>query len=206
MKSTKTSVSRTKKATKEDAGDTVARAQDAVLEILEEQGVLAGINLNEVAKHAKVNRGLVYHYFGTRRGLLRSAIARRMKENQEEIRTPKEPMKLGDRVVHALRRTLGRTDTLRLATLLHLDGSAAPKLMPNAETTLILLERDREMKLVPDHEDLEALHVSYAALVYGYVLFREIFARDLDIDAEELDTRMEHCIARLFDDPEKKSR
>lgn len=200
MKPTKTSRGGTRKAAKEDAGDSVARAQDAVLEILEEQGVLTGINLNEVAQHAKVNRGLVYHYFGTRRGLLRSAIVRRMNENQDETRTPKKAMKLGDRVVHALRRTISGLGTLRLTTLLHLDGSAAPKLMPNAETTLILLERDREKKLVPDHEDLEALHTSYAALVYGYALFREVFARDLDIDVEELDSRMEDCIMRLFDE------
>ncbi|MEH6528223.1 MAG: TetR/AcrR family transcriptional regulator [Sneathiella sp.] len=189
----------TNKSPNGNSDDSVTRVQNAVLDILEKEGVLSGINLNEVAKHAKVNRGLVYHHFGTRRGLLRSAIRRRMIDKQQENRTPTKPMKLGERVAHALRATLDIVDTLRLTTLLHLDGSSAPDLMPNAETTLILLERDREMGLLPDVEDLKALHASYAAAVYGYAIYREIFARDLDIDLEDLDARVEKSFQILFD-------
>lgn len=55
---------------------------DAVLRLLQRDGVLAGVTLREVAKEAGVNHGQIYHYFGTRRGLLRAAIARMLEENR----------------------------------------------------------------------------------------------------------------------------
>lgn len=180
------------------APDTMAKVQRAVLEMLAEDGPLAGINLNEVAKRAGVNRTLVYHHFGTRQELLRSAIRQRMQEKRSLTRTPTEPMELGDRVVHALRNALDRADTLQLMTLLHLDGSPAPRLMPNARTTLVLLERDRALGLVPSTDDLPALHTAYAAAVYGYALFREIFARDLDLAVTDLDERFAQILPLLF--------
>ena len=48
--------------------------QRAALLLLERNGVLAGLNLRQVAEEAGVNRGLVYHYFGSRRDLLRAAL------------------------------------------------------------------------------------------------------------------------------------
>ncbi len=181
------------------AQDTIEKVQNAVLEMLEKQGVLAGINLNEVAKLAGVNRSLVYHHFGTRQEVLRSAIRKRMLDRQVHTRTPTEPMALGVRVVHGLRKAVESADTLKLSTLLHLDGSLSPKLMPNAKTTLMLLDRDVALGLAPQTDDIEALHVSYAAAVYGYALYREVFARDLDIDLVQLDARVETSLRRLFD-------
>lgn len=179
--------------------DTATKVEEAVLQMLEEQGVLVGINLNEVAKAAGVTRTLVYHHFGSRRGLLRSAIKHELRRRQVQTKTPSQPMRLGARVVHALRAVLKGGSYLRLTTLLHLDGSAAPRLMPNAETTLLQLERDRALGLMPDIDDLPALHACYAATVYGYALFREVFARDLGIDVEELDDRVIVQLERLYD-------
>ncbi len=175
------------------------KVEEAVLEMLEAQGVLTGINLNEVAKAAGVNRTLVYHHFGSRRGLLRSAIKHELRARQVQTKTPQEPMKLGARVTHALRSLLKGGSSLKLTTLLHLDGSTAPKLMPNAEATLLQLERDRALGLVPDTDDLAALHATYAASVYGYALFREVFARDLMIDQDALDARVLAVMEQLFD-------
>jgi AcrR family transcriptional regulator len=186
-------------AARQDQTDTATKVEEAVLAMLEEQGVLNGINLNEVAKAAGVNRTLVYHHFGTRRGLLRSAIKHELRKRQVQTRTPSEPMRLGARVVHGLRALLGGGSSLRLTTLLHLDGSIAPRLMPNAETTLLQLERDRALGLTPDTDDLPALHASYAAGVYGYALFREVFARDLGIPVEDLDDRVLAQFERLYD-------
>lgn len=180
------------------AQNTIEKVQNAVLEMLDKQGVLAGINLNEVAKLAGVNRSLVYHHFGTRQGLLRSAVRKRMHDIQVHSHTPTEPMALGDRVVDGLLKAIGGAETLKLSTLLHLDRSISPKLMPNAKTTLVLLDRDMALGLVPHTDDIEALHVSYAAAVYGYALYREIFARDLDIDLVQLDARVETSLRRLF--------
>ena len=54
---------------------TEAALQRAALDLLGRNGVLAGLNLREVADEAGVNRGLVYHYFGSRRDLLRARAA-----------------------------------------------------------------------------------------------------------------------------------
>jgi AcrR family transcriptional regulator len=186
-------------AQREDPADTASKVEEAVLEMLEKQGVLTGINLNDVAKAAGVSRTLVYHHFGTRRGLLRSAIKHELRRRQVQTRTPAEPMRLGARVAHGLRALLAGGWSLRLTTLLHLDGSTAPRLMPNAETTLLRLERDQALGLLPPTDDLPALHAAYAASVYGYALFREILARDLGIPVEELDDRVIAQFERLFD-------
>lgn len=175
------------------------KVEEAVLDMLEAQGVLAGINLKKVADAAGVNRTLVYHHFGSLRGLLQSAIKHELRTRQVQTKTPPEPMKLGARVTHALRSLLLGGASLKLTTLLHLDGSTAPKLMPNAETTLLQLERDKALGLVPDMDDLAALHATYAASVYGYALFREVFARDLMIDQDALDERVLAVMERLFD-------
>lgn len=176
-----------------------AKVEEAVLDMIEQQGVLNGINLNDVAKLAGVSRTLVYHHFGTRRGLLRSAIKHELQRRHVQTKTPTEPMRLGARVVHALRALLTSGSWLRLTVLLHLDGSNAPRLMPNAETTLLQLERDRALGLIRKTDDLPALHASYAAAVYGYALFREIFARDLDINVEDLDERVAAQLEQLYD-------
>ncbi|MFT4116084.1 TetR/AcrR family transcriptional regulator [Bradyrhizobium sp.] len=174
------------------------KVEEAALSMMEKEGVLAGLNLNEVAKHAGVTRGLVYHYFGSRRGLLRAAIRRRMSRERDSSRTPSDTMKLGDRVAHAVQATIKNRDVLSLTTLLHLDGSTAPRLMPNAELTLLLLQRDQALGLVPKESDLPALHAAYAAATYGYGLFREVLARDLAIPIEELDGRVIEVLRRLF--------
>lgn len=186
------------KANASSQGGTVEKVEEAALQLLAQEGVLAGLNLNEVAKHAGINRGLVYHHFGSRRGLLRSAIRRRMSKENAAWNTPSEPLPLGERVAHAVSATIESRETLKLTTLLHLDGSTAPKLMPNAEKTLLLLERDRALGLTPMSEDLLALHAAYAAASYGYAVYREIFARDLNIPVEDLDQRVISIFRTLF--------
>ena len=51
---------------------------DAALAQLERKGVLAGLNLREVADAVGVTPANIYHYFGSRQGLLRAALAREM--------------------------------------------------------------------------------------------------------------------------------
>lgn len=179
--------------------DSAAKVEEAVLEMIEQQGVLNGINLNDVANAAGVSRTLVYHHFGTRRELLRSAIKHELRRRQVQTKTPVEPMRLGARVVQGLRSLLAGGSSLRLTTLLHLDGSTAPRLIPNAETTLLQLERDQALGLVRETDDLPALHASYAAAVHGYALFREILARDLGMEVEELDERVATQLEKLYD-------
>ena len=173
--------------------------EEAALSLLEEEGVLAGLSLQEVATRAEVNRALMYHYYSSKRDLLRAAIRREMASGGEKERTPDTVMSLGKRVSAGLKRALKYKRILHLTTLLHLDGSTAPKLMPNARSTLVVLDRDRLAGKIPAGADLPGLHAAYAALTYGYVLYREVLARDLEIEPAELDGRVFAEVERIFD-------
>ena len=59
---------------KRDRSETEKRLVEVALAMMERDGVLGGLNLRKVAEAAGVNRGNIYHYFGTRRELLRAAI------------------------------------------------------------------------------------------------------------------------------------
>ena len=59
----------------------------ASLDGIERDGVLAGLNLQEVADEAGVNRGLVYRYFGSRRELLRPRRVRHWEGNDGQALT-----------------------------------------------------------------------------------------------------------------------
>jgi pimeloyl-ACP methyl ester carboxylesterase len=54
--------------------------RDAALRLLERDGVLSGISLQDVADEAGLSRGLIHHYFGSRQALLRSALEARRQE------------------------------------------------------------------------------------------------------------------------------
>jgi len=61
---------------KRSRAETERRLIEVALELIREKGVLAGLNLRKVAEGAGVNRGNIYHYFGSRQELLRAAINR----------------------------------------------------------------------------------------------------------------------------------
>ncbi|MBT5011064.1 MAG: helix-turn-helix transcriptional regulator, partial [Gammaproteobacteria bacterium] len=71
--------SQSNKAIKHNRGraETERRLIEVALELIQKNGVLAGLNLRQVAEGAGVNRGNIYHYFGSRQDLLRAAINRR---------------------------------------------------------------------------------------------------------------------------------
>ena len=65
--------------------ETERRLIEAALELIKRNGILAGLNLREVAAAAGVNRGNIYHYFGSRQELLREAIARRFRAIRKHL-------------------------------------------------------------------------------------------------------------------------
>lgn len=167
---------------------------DAVLRLLDRDGVLAGVTLREVAKEAGVNHGQIYHYFGTRRGLLRAAITRLLEENRPD------PAKHWDRPFADRRRALWQmalhqSDFIKLEALLALDEDPDLQIFPALEATRAALERDKETGALPRDADGEVMHVLTAATYLGYGVFREVMARDLGIDPGELDRRA----SRVFD-------
>ena len=52
------------------------RLMDAALDYIATRGVLGGLNLREIAEQVGVTPANIYHYFGSRRGLLRAALTR----------------------------------------------------------------------------------------------------------------------------------
>ncbi|MHB1487992.1 MAG: TetR/AcrR family transcriptional regulator [Acidimicrobiales bacterium] len=179
-----------------DRAATEAALEEAALRSLERDGVLAGLNLREVAAEAGVNRGLVYHYFGSRRELLRAALRadarRRFAEVAESAGLP-----LRERFARFLRTILRHRRAVNLVTLLVQDGDRSMRTMPLREGTLAVLRRDVEDGYLDDL-DLGAVHVAMVSLAYGYVLYREHFAAELTLTVGQLDERFASICDRML--------
>ncbi len=178
---------------------TEAALEDAALELLRRDGVLAGLNLREVADHAGVNRGLVYHYYGSRAKLLQRAIKRHGQANLQRL--------------HGLNRLVGAhrwrrffevviadPEPIELTTLLLLDDTTQLRTMPLRDATRASIARDVVAgDLAPDI-DQTALHAVMVTAAYGYLLYRKSFARELEMAVEELDERVAHLLyGRMLD-------
>ncbi len=168
--------------------------EESALELLEESGVLAGLNLREVAERAGMNRGLVYHYFGSRQELLRAALGRGLKERLEAV-SAGEKLPFRARMVRFLRTMISQRRVIRIASLLLLDNDRALRLTPMREHTLEVMNADLERGEISEGADLEALHASIVAGVYGYALYRNQLARESGVSVRELDER----VAAVFD-------
>lgn len=170
--------------------------QDAALRLMERNGVLAGLNLREVAAEAGVNRGLVYHYFGSRRELLRASLSRSARKRFTDVA---ESADLGfrERMLHFVDTMIRHRQAVRLATLLISDGDESLRTMPLRDLTRQRLAQDVDNGDLDDL-DLEAVHVATVSLTYGYVLYRERFAHELGVPVTELDDRFGAVAGRMY--------
>lgn len=171
--------------------------RDSALRLLERDGVLAGLNLREVADEAGVNRGLVYHYFGSRRDLLRSALRADIGERLGEVAAGAS-LPFVERFARFLRTMIKQANVVTLVTLLVLDGDRSLRTMPLRDRTIERLRRDRDIGDVAV-EDLDAVHVAIASMVYGYVVYREHFAAEEGVSPEDLDVRFEAVMRRFLE-------
>ncbi len=170
--------------------------QAAALRILERDGVLAGLNLREVADEAGVNRGLVYHYFGSRRELLRAALRADVNDRFAEI-AARSRLEFVDRFAGFFRSMVKHREAVGLATLLALDGDRALRTMPLRERTVARLREELDAgHLAAD--DLDAVHVAVVSTVYGYVIYRDHFAAEVGVDVSELDRRFETVFRQML--------
>lgn len=168
------------------------------MNLLRRDGVLAGLNLREVADEAGVNRGLVYHYFGSRGKLLRKALRHRGEKALQEIRAL-QGYPFVERQVRFLRTLLDNPEPVRLRTLLLLDGSERFKMMPLKAQTQAAIRAAVEAGEVDPDIDTNALHALLVTSVYGYVLYRESFAAELGVKVESLDERYSELYERVVD-------
>lgn len=177
--------------------DATERAlQDAALQLMERNGVLAGLNLREVAAEAGVNRGLVYHYFGSRRELLRASLSRSARERFVDVAEAGD-LPFRERMLAFIHTMIRHRRAVRLATLLISDGDESLRTMPLRDLTRQRLAEDVDNGDLDDL-DLEAVHVATVSLTYGYVLYRERFAHELGVSVTELDDRFGAVTDRMY--------
>jgi len=177
-----------------DRAATEEALRAAALELLQREGVLTGLNLREVADAAGVNRGLVYQYFGSRRDLLRSALWAQGQESvQDAAAAAAEALPLRKRLSRFFWTALRRPEPVRLMALLVLDGDERPRPLPQRAEEQRLLSAEAERGELPV-DDADGVQAVVASAVYGYVLFREHLAREIDVPVEELDGRVARCL------------
>jgi AcrR family transcriptional regulator len=173
--------------------ETEQRLIDVALDLIRNNGVLAGLNLREVAEGAGVNRGNIYHYFGSRQELLRAAINRRFEAVVDSLVASKRNIPFVARRLG----TLSATDTIRdsqLRALLVLDGDDTVDPMPQYEAALSHLRQDVIDGDIDRTHDLEALQVALSALARGYRIFRKPFAKRIGVGVGELDARITEIV------------
>lgn len=178
---------------------TEKKLEAAALRLLQRDGVLSGLNLQEVADEAGINRALVYRYFGSRRELLRKAYYRSAERTRPDFETHmNRPFRERYRwMAHGL--IEGQSAWARIVSLLALDGDEEFEAMEYADATIGALRRDRDNGVLPGDTDVEATHAFWFCATAGYATLRKQVARELDIPQAELDERVINVIARLVD-------
>lgn len=172
-----------------DRARTEADLLDAAFALLQRDGVFAGLNLQEVAERAGVNRGQIYQYFGDRRSLLRSAVAYRARAWAAGARRHWD-MPFARRRRAMFRYALANPEVTMVEALLAIDGDAGYHALPEIERTKAALERDQRSGDLPAGSDAVALHAFMVAAYKGYIVFREALARDLGVPVGQLDARV----------------
>ncbi|MAE93198.1 MAG: hypothetical protein CL910_00920 [Deltaproteobacteria bacterium] len=175
--------------TKRSRAETERRLIDVALDLIRRNGVLAGLNLREVADGAGVNRGNIYHYFGSRRELLRAAINRRFEAVVDSLVDDLRGASFVERRLRTFRSPNEIQDS-HLRALLVIDGDETVDPMPRYEGALSLLRQDVIDGDIDRAHDLEALQVALTALRRGYRLFREPCANRIGTDVDDLDERV----------------
>jgi AcrR family transcriptional regulator len=179
---------------KRSRAETERRLIDVALELIRNNGVLAGLNLRQVAEAAGVNRGNIYHYFGSRQELLRAAINRQFEALVDTLTKSKEHTGFVARRLRTFRLNNsndGNDDNdSKLRALLVLDGDDTVDPIPLYEAGISQLRKDVIDGDIDRRHDLEALQVALSATRRGYRIFRLPYAKRVGIDANELDERV----------------
>ena len=177
---------------KRSRAETERRLIDVALELIRDKGVLAGLNLREVAEGAGVNRGNIYHYFGSRQELLRAAINRQFEAIVDSL--SKRDLETGfvARRLNAFRLNSSndKNNDSMLRALLVLDGDDTVDPIPLFEGGLSQLRQDVINGDIDRGHDLEALQVALSALLRGYRIFRLPYAKRVGVTPKELDERV----------------
>jgi AcrR family transcriptional regulator len=170
--------------------------EGAALALLERDGVLAGLNLQKVADAAGVNRGLVYHYFGSRRDLLRKALRTTVLGMLNGVETFWQ-LPIRERHQAFFKAMVRYSRIPRLVLLLAIDGDRAFRMVVDQKLAAAAFVRDvADGELAPD-VDSEALAAAVTSLVFAYAVRRASFAREAGVSVREMDRRVEAMLDRM---------
>jgi AcrR family transcriptional regulator len=179
----------------ETAPTTRERLMDAALDYVAVHGVLGGLNLREIAEQVGVTPANIYHYFGSRRGLLRAALNR-------ESRRLAEPLEKMAGIPFEERRLLmfdqiTSRPELRLGALLVLDDDPDFEPLPFISRTKQQYQAQADAGAIPDDLDVIAAHLITLATSIGVALYRDAAARQLGVDPDRLLERARAVLERM---------
>ncbi|MGZ4708871.1 MAG: TetR/AcrR family transcriptional regulator [Acidimicrobiales bacterium] len=160
---------------------------DAALAQLEARGVLAGLNLREVADEVGITPANIYYYFGSRQGLLRAALARETELLAGPVEHAAE-LDLVGRRLHMFD-AIGANPTLALTALLALDRDPDYQPLPFLDETRRYHAALVEAGDLPPELDVDAVHLLGVAVSIGVAIYAEAAARQLGTSVDELRAR-----------------
>jgi AcrR family transcriptional regulator len=139
----------------------------------------------------------VYHYFGSRRALLRAALRSNYRQRLDDFESGMD-LPAPARLSQIFRTFLHHRRAIVLASLLVLDGDQVVRVLPDPLGSHARLARDVAEGHLPAELDIEAAHVTVASMIYGYLVFRDRFAAELDTPVRDLDDRMADTIELML--------
>lgn len=181
-----------------DRAATEARLLEATRTILERDGVLSGLNLKEVSEVSGVNRGLIYHYFGSRQGLLRRALGAEQWFGAAVFSDEARQRSFQENRVDAFHLAVERRQHVHLEALLAIDRDEGAQLFPRVESIRRFVASSIERGELPSDLDEDAMYLVTSAMVRGWAIFRDAFSREFDRDAEQLDREAARVLARMI--------
>jgi AcrR family transcriptional regulator len=169
---------------------------DAALAQLREKGVLAGLNLSEVAEVAGVTPANIYHLFGSRQGLLRAALAREA-ESFGSVLAGLDDADVVERRAAMFRAVASRPE-VGLTALLALDGDPEYRPLPFLEETRAYYRERIAAGQLPADLDVDAMHFLVLAAAVGFAIYGDAVARQAGADVADLRERSATVLEQLL--------
>jgi AcrR family transcriptional regulator len=169
---------------------------DATIELIEERGVLAGLNLSEVADRVGVTPANIYHLFGSRQGLLRAALTR-----EADRVFPALAETVGSEFVEQRLRafdTIGERPRLGLTALLALDHDDDYEPLPFLDAVRAEVERQAAAGEIPDGLDIEAMHLVTLGVIISTAIYGTQAARQIGVPLDELRARVRSVFEQVL--------
>jgi AcrR family transcriptional regulator len=171
--------------------------KDAALKLLRRDGLLAGLNLQEVADVASVNRGLIHRWFGSRRELLRAAIRSQRERLAAEVADSLDrPVEA--RTEWAVRQYAADPSHAQMVMLLCLDSDESIEPIPYLPERLEAFAAEIARGRWSADADPLALTVLWDVILDGYFTMRDALVRQTGLTPSELDERVFASVGQLF--------